>query len=168
MRGHSDVLANSISEKNYLTLILGCLSLFSSFFVSSPSLQEQNRFSSEHLLYNVVLYFIGEHNSQWVFWSWWNIPMLHDFLLLRSTEVCSVRGSMSEPINVLDSASETSYVLYVKGAMPSQWGKMKWHTSTPDMIGGNCILMSWRPIPTLYLVFPWSTSGVENASTCFH
>lgn len=36
------------------------------------------------------------------------------------------------------------------------------------MIGGNCILMSRRPVPTLYLVFPWSTSGVKNASMCFH
>lgn len=36
------------------------------------------------------------------------------------------------------------------------------------MIGGNCILMSRRPIPTLYLLFPWSTSGAKISSMCFH
>lgn len=69
---------------------------------------------------------------------------------------------------ILPQCVEKSCVLCVGGSMPSQWGKMKWHTPTPDMIGGNCILMSRRPIPTLYLVFPWSTSGVKNASMCFH
>lgn len=28
--------------------------------------------------------------------------------------------------------------------------------------------MSRRPDPTLYLLFPWSTSGAKNASMCFH
>lgn len=52
--------------------------------------------------------------------------------------------------------------------MPSQWGKMKWHTPTPDMIGGNWVLMSKRPVATTCRIFPWITSGAKNHVFLLH
>ncbi len=121
------------------------------------------------VLHSAVLVFIGDHNTKWIFWSWLNTLIFRDFTLSEQhwSLWCLrkyVRTHKYAGLNVWN-----GHVCYVwGGSMPSQWGKMKWHTPTPDMIGGNCILMSRRPISTLHLVFPWSTSGVKNSSMCFY